>query len=131
MGEKTAVMAWPAHDAQGGAPLLQAALCPRRLQVAAFAGRQVLEVACGVWHTAAIVAEPEGVPHQQLAAGLQHSPGRLEGAGAADAAAGADPAPAVASGIPPASPVHHGAVHHRNNSTSSAFSEVRACGTVR
>ncbi|KAL4459113.1 hypothetical protein ABPG75_013978 [Micractinium tetrahymenae] len=98
-------------------------------QVAAFAGRQVLEAACGVWHTAAIVAEPEGTYHQPLAAGLQHSPMRLESIGAADTLAGFDPAAAatttaVALGIPPASPVHHGSAHHRNNSTSSAFSEA-------
>ncbi len=102
------------------------------MQVAAFSGRQVLEVACGVWHTAAIVAEPDGAYHQPLAAGLQHSPMRLDSTNGADALAGFDPAaastPGVASGIPPASPVHHGSAHHRNNSTSSAFSEVRAWG---
>jgi hypothetical protein len=89
--------------------------------VAALAGRQVLEVACGVWHTAAIVCEPEGSPYAHSLASAQqqqqqHSPLKQEGsAAAAEGLAAEASSPAHLAGLP-----HH----HRNNSTSSAFSEV-------
>lgn len=86
----------------------------------------MLEAACGVWHTAAIVVEGPaegGSPFTQP----HYSPLKLEAAGPADAVAGGsgEQGAGQAAGLPPASPVHHGAAHHnRNNSTSSAFSEV-------
>lgn len=86
---------------------------------------QVLEVACGVWHTAAIVQEPEC---SLLPAKLQQSPLKPESPAPF---AGLPLPPGTADllgslpGLPPASPAHRGAAHQRNNSTSSAFSEVR------
>ncbi|KAL4854190.1 PH [Chlorella vulgaris] len=88
-------------------------------QVAALAGRQVLEVACGVWHTAAIVCDPEGSPYAHSLPSTQqqqqHSPLKQEGSvAAAEGLAAEASSPAHLAGLP-----HH----HRNNSTSSAFSE--------
>ena len=87
---------------------------------ACFSTLQVLEAACGVWHTAAIVAEPEGSPYS-----MQHSPLKTESSAAADLLAGTAGGGSFAElAGPPASPAH-GPSHSRNNSTSSAFSEVR------
>ena len=81
----------------------------------------MLEVACGVWHTAAIVAEPEGSSPYSL----QHSPLKIESSAPADSLAGTGGGGSFAElAGPPASPAH-GPSHNRNNSTSSAFSEVR------
>lgn len=85
---------------------------------------QVLEVACGVWHTAAIVLEPEGSP---LPPQLQPSPLKAESpATFALPPSGSGDVVGALPGLPPASPAHRGAAHTRNNSTSSALSEV--CG---
>lgn len=85
---------------------------------------QVLEVACGVWHTAAIVVEPEGSP---LPPQLQQSPLKAESPATFAMAppSGAGDVVGALPGLPPASPAHRGAAHTRNNSTSSALSEVR------
>ena len=69
-----------------------------------------------MWHTAAIVAEPEGSPYS-----LQHSPLKVESSGPAEGGGGGGSFAELAG--PPASPAH-GPSHNRNNSTSSAFSEV-------
>lgn len=84
---------------------------------------QVLEAACGVWHTAAIVAEAEGSstfaqPHYSPLKAEASAPDQSLPPGAMDLAGG------LHASLPPASPMHHGSTHHRNNSTSSAFSEV-------
>ncbi|PRW61357.1 RCC1 BLIP-II [Chlorella sorokiniana] len=91
--------------------------------VQALAGCQVLEVACGVWHTAAIVVEPEGSP---LPPQLQQSPLKADSPAvfAMPPPSGTGDVVGALPGLPPASPAHRGAAHTRNNSTSSALSEV-------
>ena len=69
-------------------------------------------MACGVWHTAAIVADPEGSPYAAHLLALQGSPLRVDGGEAGGGDGGGH------------SPMHHTPQHNRNNSTSSAFSEV-------
>lgn len=75
-----------------------------------------------MWHTAAIVLEPEGSP---LPPQLQQSPLKAESpATFAVPSSGSGDVVGALPGLPPASPAHRGAAHTRNNSTSSALSEV-------
>ena len=80
-----------------------------------------------MWHTAAVVAEPDGSSPYSL----QHSPLKVESSGPADLLGSSGGGGGGGGGSfaelagPPASPAHAGPSHNRNNSTSSAFSEVR------
>jgi hypothetical protein len=71
-----------------------------------------------VWHTAAVAVDPDaGLPPH-----LQHSPLKSESSTVADLMQGGSGETAAAAGHP-GSPMNAPG-HHRNNSTSSAFSEV-------
>lgn len=88
---------------------------------AARARAQVLAVACGVWHTAAVVVELEG-PLAQAAQALtraQSATSPLKGTLGLGEQQGAPDTPGAE-----ASALSMGAHHRRNSSTSSALSEV-------
>ena len=85
---------------------------------------QVLGVACGVWHTAAVVVEHEGPLAQGLAQSLGGTP--VKGTEAAGLAAAAGAGGGEGTPRPEASALSGGGGphHRRNSSASSVFSEV-------